>query len=318
LAVEVLSASKGTLLMTDNVKQCRTALKTKLVVHAQARSFYMPTFNPDRLTGDPAANLTPEKTPLHLPSSLLPQSRERFCRPGVVDAEIALRLNAMEDALANLIRHLQARTFVLRFKIRNVSGVCANTRAQDGIAGISRRVDASAAAYCRHRKAYKLLVGPDPTGWEKRLKPLTSTDVRGLSEKAMTSYKLEERSRTQELAKALANVIQSGSQAATTALLAAKSNLDAITAQANATSDADGLSEDDDNNDDEDDVVRAEPIDMASTRLAEAVAPSEGKRKVSWIWLAGIGQEDLSNPQLSDGERRVLSMQVEYNAHIFL
>jgi hypothetical protein len=301
LAVEVLSASKGTLLMTDNVKQCRTALKTKLVVHAQARSFYMPTFNPDRLTGDPAANLTPEKTPLHLPSSLLPQSRERFCRPGVVDAEIALRLNAMEDALANLIRHLQARTFVLRFKIRNVSGVCANTRAQDGIAGISRRVDASAAAYCRHRKAYKLLVGPDPTGWE-----------------AMTSYKLEERSRTQELAKALANVIQSGSQAATTALLAAKSNLDAITAQANATSDADGLSEDDDNNDDEDDVVRAEPIDMASTRLAEAVAPSEGKRKVSWIWLAGIGQEDLSNPQLSDGERRVLSMQVEYNAHIFL
>jgi hypothetical protein len=268
------------------------------VVHAQARSFYIPTLNPAHLAEDSAADLAPEKTLLHLPSSLLPRARERLCRPGVIEAEVALCLNAMGDALADLIRHLQARMFVLRFKVQNMTGVRANTRAQDGIAGISRRVDVSAAAYRRHRKAYKLLVGPEPTGWEARYKPLSATDVRGLSEKAITSYELEERSCTQELAQALSKVLQSGSSAAASQLLAAKSNLDLAIAQASA---ADGLADNNDNNDDNDDV-QAEPVDMASTRLAEAVAPGEGKRKVSWIWLAGLGREDLSDPQLSDGE----------------
>jgi hypothetical protein len=296
LAVEVQSASKGTALVTDNVKQRRAALEAKLTVHAQARAFYMPAFNPSRLASASAANPAPEKTSLHLPSSLSAQARERHCRAGLVEAETSLRLNAMGDALADLIRHLQARTFVLRFKVRNVSGVRANTRAQDGITGISRRVDASAAAYRRHRKAYKLLVGPAPTGWEVQYKPLTSTDVRGLSEKAVTAYELQERSRVVDLSKALAGVLESGSQVTPAQLLAAKASADLARAHAAAAADAN-----DDDSDDDDDLG-ADPIEMASNRLAEAVAPGEGKRKVSWIWLAGLDREDLSDPQLSDGE----------------
>jgi hypothetical protein len=294
LAVEVLSASKGTSLVTDNVKQRRAALKAKLAVHAQARSFYMPAFNPARLAADSDLDLAPEKTPLHLPSSLSSKAREKFCRPGLIDAEIELRRNAMEDVLADLIRHLQARTFVLRFKVRNVTGVRANTRIQDGIAGISRRVDTSAAAYRRHRKAYKQLVGPGPTGWEAQYKPLTSSDVRGLSEKAVTAYELQERSRVLELSQALANVIQSDSQVTAAQLLAAKANLDLAAANASAAMDADDLSDDDD--------IQPDPIEMASNRLAEAVGPGEGTRKVSWIWLAGLDRGDLDDPHLSDGE----------------
>jgi hypothetical protein len=269
-------------------------------VHAQARSFYMPAFNPASFATTSTTDLNAENTPLHLPSSLSARDRAKFCRPGLVEAEIALRHTAMDDALADLIRHLQARTFVIRFKVRNVSGVRASTRAQDGIAGISRRVDASAAAYRRHRKAYKQLVGPSSGGWEVKYKPLHNADVRGLSEKAMDARELQARSRVQELSKALASFMQSGSQATTEQLLAAKASADLASASASAAADDDqGDDEDEDDTDEE-----ADPVDMVSNRLAEAVAPGEGKRKVSWIWLAGLQHEDLDDPQLSDGECR--------------
>jgi hypothetical protein len=142
----VRSANKGTLLASDNIDQRRAALAAKLATHERARAFYMPGHVPSAPNPDEQA----ERAPLYLPSMLRAANRARHCRDGLVDAETEIRLASMSDALDDLLRHLQTRTFIQRFKARNVQGVQGNTRAQDSIAGVSRRVDAAATAYRRH------------------------------------------------------------------------------------------------------------------------------------------------------------------------
>jgi hypothetical protein len=88
-----------------------------------------------------------EHVALHLLSSLLLQDRLLYCRPQVVEAEEAVRLAALGDALADLIRHLRTQTLLLWYKAKQTSGVQTGTCLHDSVASVGRCMDFAAAGY---------------------------------------------------------------------------------------------------------------------------------------------------------------------------
>jgi hypothetical protein len=240
----------------------------------------MPGFTPP--AQDPA--LGGEQIPLHLPSSLTSKERDRVCRPGLTGAEQLIRLASLGDALADLTRHLRTRTVLLRFRAKQAPGVRQGTRLRDSAAGVSRRIDAAAAGYRRHRAAYKKLAGLGE--WEKTYRPLSARDVRGLSEKAVSDHELRERYRAKEITEALAHVLRHG--------------------YAPPAKPAAAVPLEDDSDDDEDgDMAHIDALaphaKAARDLLAEEVAPGEGRRKLSWIWMSGLQVDDVVDNDLTDG-----------------
>jgi hypothetical protein len=146
VTIEAQSSEKGLSLATNNAGQRQTSLMNKLALHEQSRTFYMPGFEPPPQDAD----LLAEAVSLHLPSSLTPAQQSCFCWPGLVQAEQDIRLSAMDDGLVDLVRQLQTRTFLHQYKARDTTGVQMKTQARDLVAGVSCRVDASAATYRRH------------------------------------------------------------------------------------------------------------------------------------------------------------------------
>jgi hypothetical protein len=273
------------LLVNDNVEQRRITLAAKLLAHERARAFYMSGFTP------PEEDTTKvvERTPLYLPSGLSAAERKKPGRAPVVDAEAMVCRASMATTLEELLRHLLTRTFLQRYRVQNVTGVRGNTRARDGIASVSRRVDAAAAGYRRHRVAYKTLVGAGRKGWEVTYKPLAACDVRGLSEKALSQQELDERYRMKKLGEVLSQLSQSRKQAG------------------GISSDEDQADNDNDNGLGDDDAEDMEaglvPFDEVEPGpLAEAVGLGEGTRKVPWIWVIGLELEGGHESQLTDGE----------------
>jgi hypothetical protein len=232
-----------------------------------------------------------ERTPLHLPSSLSVAERHRLCRPGLIDAEREIRLASLGDALADLTRHLRTRTFLLRYKAKEATGVRTGTRLRDSVAGVSRRIDAAAAGYRRHRMAYKALAGAGD--WERTYQHLTASDIRGLSEKEVTEQEHQERYRARKIAVALANVIAAGGRVSQ-----------------DQADDVLGVDPEDEGNDAAGTIppdVELEKIDdhaplvKAARLLAEKLGPGEGRRKLSWIWMGGLYVDDVADEQLTDG-----------------
>jgi hypothetical protein len=291
LSLEVASAKSGSSLVNDNVEQRRKSLAAKLAAHEQARSFYMPGFP----SPPEDAGFAVEKTLLHLPSSLSTKDRARYCRDGLVDAERGLRYDSMGDALADLLRHLRTRTFILRHKAKQATGVRTGARLRDSVAGVSRRVDAAAAGYRRHRRAYKALQGSGP--WEKMFKPLSAQDVRGLSERAVSEHEMMERYRAKALAEALASVFRSADPVDLPALAA---GIKAAASVHDSQADIPDDGEDEDKGDAEN-IEEIAPLAQAARLLAEKAVTGEGHRKISWIWVSSLQLEDVNDPQLTDG-----------------
>jgi hypothetical protein len=236
----------------------------------------MPGYLPPRGDSEKSA----EEVPLRLPSSFNSSDREIWCRVDVIEAEVLVRLASMSSSLEDLIRSLTTRTFVYRFKVKNITGRRAHTRAQDGLTTVGRAVDAAAGAYHRHHTAYKSL-GAGSKGWEKLYRLLTSADVRGLSEKALSEQELQDCYRATELAKALATVVRSSDKsAASTTMKDVEDELE------------------EEEEEEEDNGV---PVEMFEPReTAAALAPGEGRRRVPWIWAVGL--QTNGDQQLTDGK----------------
>jgi hypothetical protein len=185
------------------------------------------------------------------------------------------------------------------------------TQAQDSVAGVTRHVDAAAAGYRRHQRAYKQLRGPDPQGWQQTYRRLSATDVRGLSKKAIYDTKLEDRYRAKCLAEALATVIRSSKPSANGNAMEVDNTLPSQGhSHARAVPGNTHAAEVDNDSDGEDDeetfkaeVEQADDVaDIAEAcRLAGAEGVGEGKRKLSWIWVVGLKFENLKDNRLLDG-----------------
>lgn len=132
----------------------------------------------------------PEKIELYMPSSIPAVDRTEYCDAGLVDMEAELRYAAALDALSDLRRQLQLRSYLYRLKRKNVTGQNPNTRAQSMINTVDAKVDVAASNYRASRKAYSLLKGPGK--WEDRLRVLVEEDIVGLGEKMLTAIEKEE------------------------------------------------------------------------------------------------------------------------------
>jgi hypothetical protein len=127
---------------------------------------------------------------------------------------------------------------------------------------------------------------------------LTASDVQGLSEKAVTDHEVEERYRTKRLAEALASVLRTPKETPTvngTAIDEGDDRVGENNGDAEDNGDnADPLSEDEELN-----TIIAEIHE--ARRLAGAEGLGEGKRKLSWVWVAGLQFEDLNDSRLLGG-----------------
>ncbi|KZV64562.1 hypothetical protein PENSPDRAFT_563932, partial [Peniophora sp. CONT] len=127
--------------------------------------------NPDRTT-----SVTMK---LWLPSDM---PKDDACSPpGLRALEMRLRWASMSDELDNLMHQLRLRGCLNRFKILNISGQRANTRARTAQDAVDANVKAAANAYRRHRTAYFNLVGAGD--WEKTMRELVDSDCRGLGDR---------------------------------------------------------------------------------------------------------------------------------------
>lgn len=135
-----------------------------------------------------------EDAKLFMPSELDATQRDEYCREGVVDTENRLRYAEAFESLEDLRRHLRTRTYMNRFKIKNVTGQKDNTRARDKQSTIDASVKSSELRYRRARKAVRTLRGPGD--WEKVLQVLQPSDVRGLNERSLNDQEKEEERQT--------------------------------------------------------------------------------------------------------------------------
>ncbi|KAJ6449237.1 hypothetical protein C8R47DRAFT_999277 [Mycena vitilis] len=137
-----------------------------------------------------------ETVKLFLPSALEPQARANACAPGIADIEERLRCAEAGDALEGLRGGLRMRTVTNCFKVVNVTGQHANTRAQGIQHLVDVRIHLAKLRYRWARGAYASLAGPG--GWTQQLRVLEDEDVRALNERALTREEKADEERMRE------------------------------------------------------------------------------------------------------------------------
>lgn len=149
-------------------------------------------FVPDgALDPDVEAWQTCEQIPLYLPSSLDSDTRAAVCDGNLVDTEDKLRFAQLGESLDDLRQHLRSRIFANKFKIKNITGQRANTRARQWQKTIDKRIIGAKWTYRRARAAVLGLKGRGE--WERQYRVLNDDDVRAFNERALTRQEQEER-----------------------------------------------------------------------------------------------------------------------------
>ncbi|KAJ7429396.1 hypothetical protein B0H11DRAFT_1768213 [Mycena galericulata] len=177
----------------DFVKR-RTTLLKKIERFRKIQDVYMPGLR-DELTAEQRAAFDgesrkePETTRMFLPSALSEAARKRACAPGIPNVEARYRHAEASETLETIRSGLRMRTVTNRFKVKNITGQRANTRAQGIQHQVDVRIHGGKVRYRYAREAYLRLTGPGP--WEEELRVLKDEDVRALNERAMTAEEAE-------------------------------------------------------------------------------------------------------------------------------
>ncbi|KAJ7156814.1 hypothetical protein C8R43DRAFT_1125395 [Mycena crocata] len=124
--------------------------------------------------------------PLWLPSAImkLPGAARRAVPPILKEAQLheyRLRVGQSNEALDEIRRQLLVRTHLFKVKDAYSRGVRENTRSSDKIDVCNDRIRRMTAQY-RAARAVLVVLGPvlKKDEWEKTLKPLLDSDVRGM------------------------------------------------------------------------------------------------------------------------------------------
>ncbi|KAJ7152150.1 hypothetical protein C8R43DRAFT_1127232 [Mycena crocata] len=203
LEMDVKAKKAATTYQELHFQRRRNALGRKIDRFRELQDIYMPGLR-DELTTEQLAVLTGnakkevESIKLYLPSALeTDQKRANACAPGVADIEERLRFVEAGDALEELRRGLRMRTVTNCFKVKNVTGQRANTRAQGIQHQIDVRIHASKLRYRYSREVYGRLAGPDGR-WAEELRVLEDDDVRALNERAMSAQEKADEERLRD------------------------------------------------------------------------------------------------------------------------
>jgi len=110
-------------------------------------AIHMPGLMLNEEQSDYGSSTAVNEIPLHLPSSVATVDQMQTALPELFEAKADLQYGQAWDALDELRRHLRTRTCTNRFKIKNITGQRANTRARTMQKGIDVRVKLAAAKY---------------------------------------------------------------------------------------------------------------------------------------------------------------------------
>ncbi|KZV61408.1 hypothetical protein PENSPDRAFT_693448 [Peniophora sp. CONT] len=119
---------------------------------------------------------------LCMPSS--PPAKDKTLVSAAASAmEAKLRWASMVDELDNLLHQLRLKGCLNKFKLANITGQRACTRARTAQDAVDANVKRAADAYRRHRKAYLALVGEGK--WEDTMRVLVDSDCRALGDRLL-------------------------------------------------------------------------------------------------------------------------------------
>ncbi|KAJ7604200.1 hypothetical protein DFH06DRAFT_1021347, partial [Mycena polygramma] len=185
LELDVKAKKAATTYQEIDFQRRRNAIQRKLERFRELQNIYMPALR-DELSVDQQVLLTAnakkevETVKLFLPSALTEdKSRDRACAPGIASIESRLRFAEASDALEELRHGLRMRTVTNQFKVKNVTGQRANTRAQGIQHGVDVRIHTAKLRYRYAREAYARLVGAGT--WEGILRVLDDEDSGGVA-----------------------------------------------------------------------------------------------------------------------------------------
>jgi hypothetical protein len=179
-------------LQRTKIKECLNALHRKIKAWWKSQKLYMPeaTILCEKAAhaADRAAHLSSETMPDEAPEDVvlwLPSSigRKAKCERKLQMIEFKLHKAQAHDALRDLHHHLLFTTHLWHNKRCFTRGQGPRTRARTLIQWSQGKADAAAEKYRGSFKALIMLGGLlGETNWQKALRPLTSDDIRGLSE----------------------------------------------------------------------------------------------------------------------------------------
>ncbi|KAF6741396.1 hypothetical protein DFP72DRAFT_1115848 [Ephemerocybe angulata] len=183
---------KGNKLTTSKQKadleEKRTGLQRRINQFRPVQLAYTPcvaSLLPVLDATDPGETVTPEKIPLHLPSSLSQVFRDSI--PDLVGKEQRLREAQCDDALSEIRRQRRILTGLVQFKKLNLSGQGnkPNTRVRSLYNRIQSKIT---RAHLRYQVAREALCILAPNGaWCQRLQMLKTEDIRGPGKDSGTS-----------------------------------------------------------------------------------------------------------------------------------
>ncbi|KAJ7073391.1 hypothetical protein B0H15DRAFT_963765 [Mycena belliarum] len=156
---------------TDKAVGARAALRKDLNAWRVRQVERFPRLADSVSSIDP---MTPEKEKLFLPSSLNEHTRQHYGMATAAEAEYKLREGHAYDALAELRQSIKTFNFNLAFKITQVQGQSANTRAQNFLRTLANDRITAADDYRHHRNALLNLGFPDN---DKNLQPLLNSEL---------------------------------------------------------------------------------------------------------------------------------------------
>ncbi|KAF7366496.1 hypothetical protein MSAN_00906800 [Mycena sanguinolenta] len=147
----------------------------------------------------PARNTAkPETIKIFLPSSVPTADQEAVCALGLVAQEDQLCKAQAEDALRDLQRGLQTRTFTHKFKCQHLSSQGMYTKSHLLLDGIEAGIWVTAGCYWAAQAALLALRGPGD--WERVLQVLQKEDVMGMNKRLMNEEEKEDNKKVWVLA----------------------------------------------------------------------------------------------------------------------
>jgi hypothetical protein len=194
LYVDIKEKQSPTTLQEAKFQERRVALRKQIQRFRDLQAFYMPDLrnilkdpsllhdSPDRLA---------ECTRLFLPSELSRTERDRTCATGICEVEARIRHADASEALDDLRRYLRTRTYLNKWRVKNISGQRKNTRARALQHNVDVKVHSAKTRYRHSRKALLALNGPGQ--WEETLRELKDDDVRALNERSLSEHEKQAR-----------------------------------------------------------------------------------------------------------------------------
>lgn len=185
---------KPTTLQRAGFQKARLALRKRIANFRKLQQIYMPGLRgvlADPSALDDAADSNAEDTALFMPSDLSSIDRGRACIEGACVVEARVREAATYEALEDLRRCLRTRTYLNKWRVRNISGQRLSTRARSIQHTVQLRVLDAKVRYRHSRHALLVLQGGG--SWERILQPLRDEDIRALNERVMTEVEKAQR-----------------------------------------------------------------------------------------------------------------------------